>query len=53
MTICGFGLSAGVASDEPILKRSCCTPLVNAAISASSQIERANPSDEFSSSTVP
>ena len=52
-TICGFGLSAGVASDEPILNRSCWMPFVNAAISASSQIDRAKPSDEFSSSIVP
>ena len=42
-TICGFGLSAGVASEDPILKRSCWIAFVNAAISASSQIDRANP----------
>jgi hypothetical protein len=53
ITICGFGLSVGVASDDPIVKRSCWTVLVKAAISASSQIDRANPSVEFSSSIVP
>ena len=40
-----MGLSAGVASDDPIRKRSCCTPFVNAAISASSQMDLAKPSD--------
>ena len=51
--ICGFGLSVGVASDEPTLNRSCWTTFVNAAIPASSQIDRANPRLAFSSSIVP
>ena len=53
MIICGFGLSGGVASDDPILNKSCWMVFVSAAISASSQIDRAKPIVEFSSSMVP
>jgi hypothetical protein len=53
MTICGFGLSAGVANEDPILNKSCCTIFVKAAISASSQIDRENPRFAFNSSIVP
>jgi hypothetical protein len=50
---CGFGLCGGVAIDDPTLNSSRCTDCANAAISALSQIERAKPSVEISSSTLP
>jgi hypothetical protein len=50
---CGFGLCGGVAIADPTLNSSRCTECVNALISALSQIDRAKPSVEISSSTLP
>ena len=50
---CGFGLCGGVAIADPTLNSSRCTECANALMSASSQIERAKPSVEISSSTLP